>query len=324
MNKRKFFNRNFVYLLISFLFAILLFVNANATNIKNNVDKLTNLTTYDLTIHDIPVKINYDDSEYFISGFDRNVNVYLTSYNRIRLDAEKSDATRSFKVVADLTKVQTGNITVPLRLQGLASGVTGQVDPTQLSITVEKKATKTFSVTPVVNEEQLAENYSIDEISLSKDQVKVTSGSSTINKIKEVRAVLPNDVELNQDYKGEVVLKAYDENDEEVACQISPETVTLNVDVTAPSKTVPLVAIQAGELSDKVEQVTLELSQETVKIYGSQSDIDKISQIKVAVDLSGVTSNRTITQILSAENVVVDPSKIKIKVTITPVLKSDK
>lgn len=171
MNK-KFLNSNIVYLFISFLFALLLFVNANATNIKNNVNQLSNLTTYDLTLHDIPVQVTYDDSKYFISGFDSNVSVYLTSYNRIRLDAERSDSTRSFSVVADLSKIQDGTVNVPLRLQGLASGVNGQIDPSQISVTVQKKASEEFEVTPVVNQSQLADNYTLDNITLSDKRLR--------------------------------------------------------------------------------------------------------------------------------------------------------
>ncbi|MCH4168546.1 MAG: CdaR family protein [Streptococcaceae bacterium] len=321
MNKKNFLNSNIVYLFISFLFALLLFVNANATNIKNNVNQLSNLTTYDLTLHDIPVQVTYDDSKYFISGFDSNVSVYLTSYNRIRLDAERSDSTRSFSVVADLSKIQDGTVNVPLRLQGLASGVNGQIDPSQISVTVQKKASEEFEVTPVVNQSQLADNYTLDNITLSDKKVTVVSGSDMIKNIASIKATLPSDVVLNQDYNGEVTLKAYAEDGTEIPAEISPSKVTMEVNVTPPSKEVPLVAVQAGDLDDKVEQVSLQLSQSTAKIYGEQADLDKISQIKVAVDLTNITTKRTISQSLVADNVTVEPEKVK--VTIIPVLKSD-
>ncbi|MBS7577930.1 MULTISPECIES: CdaR family protein [unclassified Enterococcus] len=321
MNRKKILNSNIVYLFISFLFALLLFVNANATNIKNNVNQLSNLTTYDLTLHDIPVQVDYDDSKYFISGFDSNVSVYLTSYNRIRLDAERSDSTRSFSVIADLSKIQDGTVTVPLRIQGLASGVNGQIDPSQISVTVQKKATKEFEVTPVVNQNQLADNYTLDNISLSDEKVSVVSGADMIKNIDSIKATLPSDVTLNQDYNGEVTLKAYDKDGSEIPAEISPSKVTMEVNVTPPSKEVPLVAVQAGDLNNKVEQVSLQLSQNTAKIYGEQADLDKISQIKVAVDLTDITTKRTITQALVADNVTVEPEKVK--VTIIPILKSD-
>ncbi|MDR1568432.1 MAG: hypothetical protein LBS33_07115 [Streptococcaceae bacterium] len=320
MNKRKFLKHNAVYLFISFLFAILLFVNANATNIKNNVDKINNLATYDATLHDIPVQINYDSSKYFLSGFDNNVSVYLTSYNRVRLDAEKSEATRHFSVIADLSKIKTGTITVPLRLQGLTNGVNGQVDPAQISITVERRVSKEFDVTPVVNQEQLGAHYTLDDVSVSAKKVRVTSGGEMIKKISQIRATLPDDVDLQQNYEGEVDLKAFDEAGDEIPAEITPEKVYLTVGVKAPSKTVPLIAVQAGTLSDKVEQANLTLSQDTAVISGKQKDIDKISQIKVAVDMTGITTKRTISQALMADNVVVEPSKIK--VTITPVMKA--
>jgi YbbR domain-containing protein len=139
MKNKDFVSSKFIYILVSLFFAIVLFFNANAVLLKNSNDRTNASETYSTTLYDVPIELKYDHDKYFVSGFDGSANVYLTSYNLVRLNAEKSSDTRSFHLVVDLTKVKEGTVEVPVRVVELATGVNAQVDPGNISVTVEKK-----------------------------------------------------------------------------------------------------------------------------------------------------------------------------------------
>ena len=74
--------------LLSLLFALLLFFNANATGtIPSNSGSSQ---TYSETLNNIPVEVQYDKDKYYVSGFEESVNVHLRSANRIQLNMESN------------------------------------------------------------------------------------------------------------------------------------------------------------------------------------------------------------------------------------------
>ncbi|BDQ51096.1 hypothetical protein EfsSVR2281_29070 [Enterococcus faecalis] len=80
--------------LLSLLFALLLFFNANATG--NNPSNSGSSQTYSETLNNIPVQVQYDKDKYYVSGFEESVNVHLRSANRIQLNMESNADTRNF------------------------------------------------------------------------------------------------------------------------------------------------------------------------------------------------------------------------------------
>ena len=55
--------------LLSLLFALLLFFNANATG--NNPSNSGSSQTYSETLNNIPVQVQYDKDKYYVSGFEQ-------------------------------------------------------------------------------------------------------------------------------------------------------------------------------------------------------------------------------------------------------------
>lgn len=308
-----------IYILISLFFAIILFFNANAVLLKNSNGRGNTSETHSTTIYDMPIDLKYDSNRYFVSGFDGTANVYLTSYNLVRLTAEKSEDTRSFRLVADLTKVKEGTVEVPIRVVELASGVNAQVDPSSISITIEKKATKTFNVTPVVSEKLLPDGYKLKGMATDKKTVEVTSGASIITQIDRVEAYLPSDVILNNDFSGKVYLRAVDKTGKVLPAKITPTSVKMSVDVSLPNKDVPIVGKITGKKSSDFSDYTYKLSKSTVNISGEQKKIDSISNMTANIDVTDITKETTVTVPLSADGVTTSPNEVQ--VVVTPVKK---
>ena len=317
MKNKDFLSSKVIYILISIFFAIILFFNANAVLLKNSSDRTNTSETHSTTIYDMPIDLKYDNDRYFVSGYDGTANVYLTSYNQVRLTAEKTPDTRSFHLVADLSKAKEGTAEVPIRVVELATGVNAQVDPGNISVTIEKKASKTFDITPVVSEKQLPEGYKLTGISTDKKTVKVTSGASIITQIARVEAVLPSDVMLNNNFSGKVYLRAVDSSGKVLPTKLSPTFVKMQVDVGLPNKTVPVVGQITGKKDSSIKDYAFKLAKDTVTISGEQKYIDNISSITANIDVTDITKETVIKVPLSADNITTSPNQIEVTVTPT-------
>lgn len=130
-------SQRFGFLLVSFCLAMFLFFYATMTNYQNNNQvRTTTSETYTDTVYNVPVDVNYDSKSYFISGLISSVTVQLTSSNRLTLQKESQEATRSFSVKADFSKFDSGTHEVQLKIENLPSGVTATVSPTTVTARV--------------------------------------------------------------------------------------------------------------------------------------------------------------------------------------------
>ena len=317
MKNKDFLSSKIIYILISVFFAVILFFKANAVLLKNSSERTNTSETHSTTIYDMPIDLKYDNDRYFVSGYDGTANVYLTSYNQVRLTAEKTPDTRSFHLVADLSKAKEGTVEVPIRVVELATGVNAQVDPGNISVTIEKKASKTFDITPVVSEKQLPLGYKLTSISTDKKTVTVTSGASIITQIARVEAVLPSDVILDNNFSGKVFLRAVDSSGKVLPTKLSPTSVKMQVEVGLPNKNVPVVGQITGKKDSSIKDYAFKLAKDTVNIAGEQKYIDNISNITANIDVTDITKETVIKVPLSIDNVTTTPNQIEVTVTPT-------
>ena len=76
--------RNSLYIITSLLFACVLFIYATSINYQNNTNaRQLKTETYTNTVVNVPIDIQYDSEQYFISGFSSEVTVFLTGSNRV-------------------------------------------------------------------------------------------------------------------------------------------------------------------------------------------------------------------------------------------------
>lgn len=224
--------RNSVYIISSIFFSLVLFVYATTSSFQNNTNaRQVTSETYTNTVMNVPIDMKYDSDEYFISGFTSEVSVDLSGSNRVILNSEMQESTRSFKVSADLTNVNSGTVEIPLKIENLPSGLTAVVKPSKISVTIGKKTSKDFEVKSVIDPDQLESGVEIDFVSLSQSTVTVTSDKDTIDRIDHVEAVLPDGEKISSNFSGKVSLQAVDANGEVLPSIITPTEVTMKVTV---------------------------------------------------------------------------------------------
>lgn len=271
--------------ILSLFFAILFFYNANLT--KFNKDD-TSFAQLSAVAEKVPVNVTYNQDKYFISGYDQTVDVELTSANKILLDKESNAETRSFSVVMDLTKYKEGTHEIPLELSGLPNAIRGKIQPSKLTVTIEKKASNKFKVEPKIDPNIFASGFEMDRAEVDPESVTLLGGEETISKVAHVFAGISDKSNVSGDFFEKVKPYAVDENNEPLDVRIEPDSVRVDVYVKLPSKKVKIKAIQSGSIPQDIKEYDFKLKEDEVSITGPKEIIDEINNIELKIDTSNI------------------------------------
>ncbi|WP_368252106.1 YbbR-like domain-containing protein [Enterococcus sp. 2201sp1_2201st1_B8_2201SCRN_220225] len=307
---------NVLYGFTALIFALILFFYANGRSLVSQIS--TNSTeAFEETLNNVKVQPYYDNEKYYIHGYSPTVSVKLSSINRVQLNAEANVETRNFEVIADLTGLGEGTHEVKLRLQNMSSAVSGTITPAKITVTIESKTSEKMSVEPVVSTANLTEGYTLDSVSVSPEEVNITTGAQTLKEIDRLVATVDSAKVTDENLEEKVRIQALDKEGNTLSVESDPAEVTVKVVLSAPQKQVLLYPQQTGTLASNVSSVALDLAETTAIITGQQSALDEISELPVLVDVSDIT--RTTTKkvpILVDDGLTVQPTEVS--VTITP------
>lgn len=231
MNKKF---RTVGHLTLSIFLALLLFFYATTTNYKNSESSASNneSETYVHTLSGVPIDIEYDTNKYFISGFSSTVAVELRGSNRVLLQRESDESTRTFQVVADLRELTDGTQTVTLQLANLPPGVSATLAPDAITVKIGKKVSQSLAVEGVIYSNQLASGYSVSKVTVDVSSVKVTTDEETMAKIDHVEAVVVDISNLDSNYSGTAKLQAVDSDGNALPVVLSETEANIQVVVT--------------------------------------------------------------------------------------------
>ena len=231
MNKKF---RTVGHLTLSIFLALLLFFYATTTNYKNSESSASNneSETYIHTLSGVPIDIEYDTNKYFISGFSSTVAVELRGSNRVLLQRESDESTRTFQVIADLRELTDGTQTVTLQLANLPPGVSATLAPDAITVKIGKKVSQSLAVEGVIYSNQLASGYSVSKVTVDVSSVKVTTDEETMVKIDHVEAVAVDISNLNSNYSGTAKLQAVDSDGNVLPVVLSETEANIQVVVT--------------------------------------------------------------------------------------------
>ena len=231
MNKKF---RTVGHLILSIFLALLLFFYATTTNYKNSESSASNTEseTYVHTLSGVPIDIEYDTNKYFISGFSSTVAVELRGSNRVLLQRESDESTRTFQVIADLRELTDGTQTVTLQLANLPPGVSATLAPDAITVKIGKKVSQSLAVEGVIYSNQLASGYSVSKVTVDVSSVKVTTDEETMAKIDHVEAVAVDISNLDSNYSGTAKLQAVDSDGNVLPVVLSETEANIQVVVT--------------------------------------------------------------------------------------------
>lgn len=292
----KFTNSKWFYVVLSLFFALLLYFNANnSTNdggVTQEVSKQSD--EYTEVINNLPIHLNYDKDKYFVSVSDNQVDVTLSSMNKVVLDAESNRQTRTFTAEVNLKNYTPGTYTVPIKIKGLNHSVKSQLSKQNVQVTIANRDTRDFKVTTNVDEKWVKKGMEISKITINPSEVSVSTSADDLNKIHHVVAYLSPQTNLSQSFTTTATLKAYSEKGEEVVAEFSKKQVTVTVDIHKPKKTVALNLIQKGKSPKNVSSYQFLCDTQSITIQGDKDEVDKISSLDVPIDVKD--AKKTITR----------------------------
>ncbi|MEQ3444558.1 CdaR family protein [Enterococcus cecorum] len=276
--------------LFALLLTLILFTNANTSDQKNQQKPAYN---YEETVKQVPIVFEYNEKKYYIQGYEPNVDVKLSSANRVQLLAESNADTRTFKVVADLNELSPGTHEVKLKVENLKSGVKAKLSTNKSTVTIEKKITKKFAVKPILADEHQLDGVTLSSISSTPKSVVVTTGAQTMKEIAIVQALFTSSYPITQNITKTVKLEALNAKGEKLDVTFDKEEVEVHLAVNRVNKQVKLTPKQFGNLPSGVSGYQFHLNPETIMLSSNGGDLDKIDEITIPVDISGIAQTTT-------------------------------
>ena len=303
----KLFQNKWAIRVISLILALTLyfFVNLEANSEQNESRVDPGNASETQVLEDVPLDIKIDAENYVVSGVPEVVSVTLEGK---RSSLAPIVRLRNFDVIVDLTDYEEGDHTVTLEYEGLPENVTAYIEPKEIDVTIESRATEQFGVDiDLVNEDKLPVGYELGEPEIAPETVTLVSSREQIEQVAMVKAFV--DVrDLKESIRNkEVPIVVYDAQGNDMNVRVEPETVTISIPVERPSKTVDLNLETKGDLPDDIEIKNMEIPSE-IEIFGKKELLSEIDQIsteeldmskiensgkqKVALDFpDGITSN---------------------------------
>lgn len=288
-----------LYLMVCLLLAILLSVyvggqrGSNITREGPNEGKIGDfkgLVTTKTAVVTVPLQLNgLDADKYYVAGAPETVKIEIEGASALVTTAQN---TKNFQVYADLTDLDTGEHRVTLKESGLNTGLTFNIVPDQLDLTITKRATATHDVQVTYNESAIAEGYHTGKVSTSVDKVEISGRADAVWAVNRVIANVQLKRDTSNTVNQSVVLQAVDANGTPINVAISPQIAKVEIPIEAGegNRDIPIKFVgKNGDLS-KFE-VTGSLNE--ARVSGLVSELDLLKAIDVPIDLKDITSETT-------------------------------
>lgn len=256
---------------------ILIYTDNNAVVLKNQ-----------------PVKVNYNSEKYVVEGLPETVDITLIGSKTDLYIAKQSS---SHDINIDLAGLKAGTHKVNISYNQNTGSIESMVNPSVATVIIYEKVSETRTMTvDIINKDKIDSKLSIENIKYDTDKVVIKGAEHQLKEVVSIKALvdlghLPANTVGTYTLK-DVPLKAYNANGEVVDVEIVPETIDVTLDVTSPSKEVPLKVIPTGEVASGFAISTMSLNETKVTIYGDTESLGQINYIPVSIDVANLKTNK--------------------------------
>ena len=317
-------SRSNTLLFVSLFFALLVFILFDQKTLMFN-------DTSAEVLKDQTVEAVYNEEAYVVEGLPDKVDITLMG-SRSDLFIAKQSTTS--KVTVDLTGLKPGTHKVDIEYMRPNDSVDYSVNPSVATVNIYPKVSESKTLTTdLLNQDSLDEKLIVDNVTPEVDKVviKGTDDENAINSLTKVATVkaLVDVSSLNNQEVGtvtlkDVPLKAYDSDGNSLDIEIVPSKIEVNVDLSSPSKTVPIKVVPKGDITFGKAISSISLSQSNVTVYGQQEVLDDLEYVPVEVDVDGLKEDREYKLELDKPKGVKSMSVNNVKVNITLGTSTDK
>lgn len=279
-------------LFLSLIVAIVVFVV-----IDQKIIVFTNQTAE--VLKDQTVEVTYNEEAYVVEGLPETVDITLMG-SRSDLFIAKQSTTS--KVTVDLTGLKAGAHRVNVEYSQPLNSIEYSVNPSIATVNIYPKVSETKTLTTdILNQDNLDSKLVIDSITPETDQVviKGTDNKDAVNsltKVATVKALVDLD-ELTTQSVGtttikDVPLKAYDKDGQGLDVEIVPAKINVDLEITSPSKEVPIQIIPKGEIGFGKAISSINMSASSATVYATKDVLEKLESIPLEVDVTGLKEDR--------------------------------
>jgi YbbR domain-containing protein len=277
----------------------------------------TPLSDREETINNVAITKKIDESLYYISSMEpSNVQVILKGKDSV---IKKVTTSNSYKVELDMTQVGKGEHNLTLTPVGFPTNLVVEIIPNTVHVIIEEQQKKEIQVNINVKGTP-AEGLKAGQPIISPNRVYVTAPTSRLNEIDTVRGEVSVD-KAQSAVKKQVKLQAYGKDGKELALDMNPQVVDVEVPITSPFQTIPLQIKVVGEPLKGFAIASVVQSPDKVTVYGSQDIVDKMEFYQgpqLNVQDANVTKDFSLDIPLINKITQVDPTKVSVHVEIVP------
>lgn len=265
------------------------------------------------------LKATYNEEAYVVEGLPKTVDITLRG-KKSTLYLAKQSSTKEAEV--DLRKLKPGTHKVRIKYNLSTPNVEYKVDPSVATVVIYEKMSVSKKVSKeILNEDKIDSKYAISNITFSRDEVYVKGAEYKLDQIAIVKALVDvskiTNPTVGTTTLKEIPLVAYDENGQKLDLEIVPKTLDASIEITSPSKEVPLKVIPEGNVvfGKAINQITLNKTKTT--IYGTTKTLEKISYIPVNINVEGLSKDNEYTVNLSLPSGIREMSTKSVVVKVT-------
>lgn len=246
-------------------------------------------------LKDQPIKVIYNDEAYVVEGLPKNVDITLIG-SRADLYFAKQSSTHDITI--DLTGLKPGTHKVNIKYNQALKSINYEVNPSEATVIIYPKVSKTKTLTSdIINQDMLDNKLVIDDVKLDSDNVTVKGAEHQLEEVATVKALI--DIEsLPKQEAGEltlkdVPLKAYDKQGNIIDVEVVPSKVSAKIEISSPSKEVPIKVIPVGNVAFGKAINTINTSANFVTVYGAKSTLEKLTYVPLEVDVNDLKEDYT-------------------------------
>ena len=285
----KFINNSTTLIYVSLLCAVVAFYAIDR--------KVINLVETEATVlSNQPVNAEYNEEAYVVEGIPETADIVLMGR---KSDLYLAEQLGDHKLTLDLTGLSEGTHKVKIKYNKTINALDYKLDPSTVTVIIYPKVSESRTLTTdILNTDKLNHTLVISSVTLDKDEVIIKSYKEKLEKVASVKAIVDVNA-LSTNTAGtytldNVKLVAYDEKGTEISdIEIVPGTVTAIVVITSPSKVVPVVIVPIGEVASGSAISSIVSSVNRVTLYGEESVLNTIEEIKIEIDVNGLSQDKT-------------------------------
>lgn len=273
---------------VALVLAVLLYMVVNAGDDSSNIFATNKSTT---TIDNIPVSTVVSNEVYEVSGLPESVSAVVVGELS---DIQLLNSQKNFQVVADLSEFTEGTHEVTLKPVNFSPRVKVTLNPSTAMVTIKRKTSKVFTLGyDFVNTDKMDKIYSLGKPEFEQGEVIVHASQDTVDKIAFVKALI--DVSgVTKTFETEAEIVAYDQNGNRIDVDILPGKMKAKVEVTTPTKDVPITVVPVGKVPNGKAIESYTLDHDSVTLYGPKEVLDEITELQIQLPASTLNGDKTV------------------------------